>query len=79
MRLYIKEDIDLKELEKYGFEEDTSCPSKIKGLDDYTCGFLRVDIANRDITISSGYDEVNGNKELLKFYELVQNGLIEKR
>jgi hypothetical protein len=76
--LKIKEGIDLKELEKYGFIKDSYCPNKILPDYDYCYNFLRVDIYNRKICISSGVDEVNGDEEIIKLYDLIKDGLVEK-
>lgn len=76
--LKIKDDVDLKELEKYGFIKDSYCPNNILPDYDYCYNFLRIDIYNKKIFISSGVDEVNGDKEIIKLYDLIKDGLVEK-
>jgi hypothetical protein len=76
--LKIKDNVDLKELEKFGFEKDSYSPNYFYTNEyDYCYEFLRVDIYTREIFISSGVDEVNGGEELIKFYQLIKNDLIE--
>lgn len=76
--LKIKDNVDLKVLENYGFKKDSYSPSKIEGEYDYTYEFLRIDISNREIFLSSGVDEINGDLEILKLYDLIKDNLIEK-
>jgi hypothetical protein len=76
--LKIKDNVDLKELEKYGFKKDKYCPSRIIGEYDYAYQFLRINTDDRTIMISSGYDDVNSYDEVSKLYDLIQAGLVEK-
>ena len=76
--LKIKDSVDLKELEKYGFKKDSYNPSKIEGEYDYTYEFLRIDISNREVFLSSGVDEINGDLEILKLYDLIKADMVEK-
>ena len=78
MALRIKSNIDLQELEKYGFKKDSYSPSKIEGEYDYTYEFLRIDISNREVFLSSGVDEINGDLEILKLYDLIKADMVEK-
>ena len=78
MALRIKDNVDLKELEKYGFMKDSYCPNKILPDYDYCYDFLRIDIYNKKIFISSGVDEVNGDEEIIKLYDLIKADLVEK-
>ena len=79
--LKIKDNVDLKELEKFGFEYD----------EDYDYWFyyaftepndqseVRYYIDNKDRRISIGFDMyVNPYKILYKIYDLIQAGLVEK-
>ncbi len=71
--LKIKDNVDLKELEKYEFIIDNHYVDKT-----YSYEFLAIDILTRKIFISSGIDEINGDKEITKLYVLIQAGLVEK-
>lgn len=72
--LKIKDSVDLKELEKFGFIKN-----KNRFVEEilYCKDFLVVD-KNKEIFISSGVDEIYGNNELLTLYDLIQAGLVEK-
>ena len=76
--LKIKDDVDLKELEKYGFEKDNHCPSTSGNDYDYCYEFLRISVDDKEIFISSGVDEVNGSEEVTKLYDLIKADLVEK-
>lgn len=75
--LKIKDNVDLEELEKFGFKinnnvidtDKTSC---------LTFEFLTISQTTRTIDICSGYDEVNSHKEIEKLFDLIQVGLVEK-
>lgn len=75
--LKIKDNVDLKELEKFGFKINNNVidTNKISCL---TFEFLTISQTTRDIDICSGYDEVNGYKEIEKLFDLIQAGLVEK-
>ena len=75
--LKIKDNIDLKELEKFGFKvsDNVFDLNKVKCL---TYEFLTISQTTRDIEISSGYDEINGDEEIEKLFDLIQAGLVEK-
>lgn len=75
--LKIKDNVDLKELEKFGFEYTSYCRDK-EGNDCLLYCFLSISPCDRTIEISSGYDEVNGYEEIEKLFDLIQAGLIEK-
>lgn len=78
MALRIKPNVDLKELEKFGFVKDSHCPNKFLPDCDYCYEFLRVDIYCKKIFMSSGVDEVNGDEEIIKLYDLIKADLVEK-
>lgn len=75
--LKIKDDVDLKELEKFGFKINNTVidTNKINCL---TFEFLTISQTTRYIDICSGYDEINGYEEIEKLFDLIQAGLIEK-
>ena len=75
--LKIKDNVDLKELEKFGFKvsDNVTDLNKVSCL---TYEFLTISQTTRDIEISSGYDEVNGDYEIEKLFDLIQAGLVEK-
>lgn len=75
--LKIKDDIDLKELEKFGFKID-ACYKDGYGDAMYSYEFLIISQNTRDLCICTGYDELVGDKELIKLYDLIQAGLVEK-
>ena len=70
--LKIKDNVDLKELEKFGFEKDWfNCLGERR--DYYGYGELVVYIDNREVhTFRMRMDTV------IKFFDLVQAGLVEK-
>ena len=75
--LKIKDNVNLKELEKFGFEYTSYCRNK----EDNDClmyCFLSIDPCNRTIEISSGVDEINGDYEIEKLFDLINAGLVEK-
>lgn len=71
--LKIKDNIDLKELKKYEFIIDNHFVDKT-----YSYEFLAIDVLTKQIFISSGADEINGDKEIIKLYDLIKVGLVEK-
>ena len=73
-KLKIIDTVDLRLLEDLGFvydDEMTFPPC-------YRYRYLCIFIDSREIKISSGYDDINGNVEILKFYELTTLGIVEK-
>lgn len=72
--LKIKDSVDLKELEKYGFE-------KLKGFSDYHYGddisaiYVEMD---RTIIVATYQDYDVKNKILEIIYDLIKDGLVEK-
>lgn len=70
--LKIKNNVDLKELEKYGF----NCLSEEKNFYDKTIAkYEEIIIYDREIDISlDGWE----TKELDTLYNLIQDGLVEK-
>lgn len=75
--LKIKDNVNLKELEKFGFKINNSVTDK-NNVSCLTFKFLTISQTIRDIEISSGYDEVNGDEEIEKLFDLIQAGLVEK-
>ena len=77
--LKIKDSVDLKELEKFGFEEEEN--------NYFYYGFTRPDcnseirmyVDKKDRTITTGFDMyVAEDKIHDKIYDLIQAGLVEK-
>jgi len=75
--LKIKDDVDLKELEKFGFKVSDNV-ADVNNVSCLTFKFLTISQTTRDIDICSGYDEVNGDEEIEKLFDLIQAGLVEK-
>ena len=75
--LKIKDNIELKELEKFEFIRD-ACYLDEYGNTMYSYEFLVISIKTRELFICSGYDNVFGDKEIIKLYDLIQAGLVEK-
>ena len=75
--LKIKDNVNLKELEKFGFEYTPYCRDK-EGNDCLIYCFLSISPYDRTIAISSGVDEINGDDEIEKLFDLIQAGLVEK-
>lgn len=73
-KLKIIDTADLSLLEDLGFvyDDEKIFPPC------YRYGYLCIFIDSREIEISSGYDDINGNVEILKFYELTTLGVVEK-
>ena len=71
--LKIKDNVDLKELEKFGFIIDNHFVDKT-----YSYRFLKMDILTKKIYIIIGVDEINGDKEIIKLYDLIKADLVEK-
>lgn len=79
--LKIKDDIDLKELEKFNFEydEDNDYWFYYGFTEPFDQSEVRYYIDNKDRRISVGFDMyVNPYKILDKAYDLIQAGLVEK-
>lgn len=77
--LKIKDSVDLKELEKYGFEHQTMIYIKnIKRSNDFLKEdkVIYVEEANREISIHKGL--FNVDEELDTIYDLIKANLIEK-
>lgn len=75
--LKIKDNVDLKELEKFGFVRD-ACFLDSDGNTMYSYEFLLINTTTRELCICTGVDELFGDKEIIKLYDLIQAGLIEK-
>ena len=72
--LKIKDNVDLKELEKYGFSYN-------KNLKNYGIGFLfhgYILVAEKDRLIQPLYDENMWIEMEDIFFDLIQDGLVEK-
>lgn len=77
--LKIKDNVDLKELEKYGFEHHTMIYIKdIKRSSDFfeEEKVIYVEETNREISIHKGL--FNVDEELDTLYDLIKDGLVEK-
>ena len=77
MMLKIKDNVDLKELEKFGFKYESGCYKKEIFVDDCT---LQI---NHDKTIcynnySTADMAYNCTKLLTELFDLIQAGLVEK-
>jgi len=75
--LKIKDNVDLKELEKFGFKYDSYFRDR-EGNDCLAYCFLTVSPCDRTIEISSGADTINSDYEIEKLFDLIQAGLVEK-
>lgn len=81
MLLKIRDDVDLKELEKFGFEydEDNDYWFYYAFTEPNDQSEVRYYIDNKDRRISVGFDMyVNPYKVLVKMYELTKAELVEK-
>lgn len=79
--LRIKNDVDLKELEKFGFEyeEDNDYWFYYGFTEAFDQSEVRYYIDNKDRKISVGFDRyVNPYNILDKAYDLIHAGLVEK-
>ncbi len=78
--LKIKDSVNLKELEKFGFVRFVrdACYQDEYGDVMYSYEFLLISQNTRDLCICTGYDELFGDKEIIKLYDLIQAGLVEK-
>lgn len=75
--LKIKDNIDLKDLEKLGFVRDAHFIDN-DGNTMYSYEFLTINVTTRELCICTGVDKLCGDKEIVKLYELVQAELVEK-
>ena len=76
--LKIKDNVNLKELEKYGFEFNENWKMYIGGYKNREL-HLRINIETREITMNEPFRDVDGeenNIELL--YDLIKADLVEK-
>lgn len=77
--LVLNDDVTEERLKELGFEKDPfyCCPDKDGNYHEgFTYEFLFIDTIDRTISMASGWDGVNGDEELLKFYELVKLGYV---
>ena len=74
--LKIKDNVDLKELEKYGFKK-TKFNSYIIdfGSNHYESNFINISTKDRVIDVVTAYF---GHKEISILYDLIKDGLVEK-
>ena len=68
--LKIKEEVDLKELKKFGFKKDEEQQYMIKDLDI----FVGTDENEKELVLDFGFNNENINV----LYDLIQAGLVEK-
>lgn len=73
--LKIKDNVDLKELEKYGFINEYNVRYNYKE-NDYTG--LHINIEKRIIGFYNAVDIIVEKKILDKLYDLIKDGLVEK-
>lgn len=78
--LKIKDDVDLKELEKYGFEEITLYGEKIYQKNSICCGEgVEIDIReDKNIDIYWGYYIIRGEEQKRFIQDLIKDDLVEK-
>lgn len=75
--LKIKDKIELKELEKFGFVRDAHFIDN-DGNTMYSYEFLTINITTKALCICTGVDELFGDKEIIKLYDLIQAGIVVK-
>lgn len=68
--LKIKDEVDLKELEKFGFKKDEEQQYMIEDLDI----FVGTDENEKELVLDFGFNNENINI----LYDLIQAGLVEK-
>ena len=76
MALHIKSDVDLKELEKYGFIKDNYNVLYNYQQNRFTC--IRAEIETRRIGIYNSADIIVEKETLTKLYDLIKADLVEK-
>lgn len=81
--LKIKDNVDLKELEKFGFENNYNDEYLIKSYKDEFSQDDYITISKKDKTIRIGhYQDDYGATNIIKIdillYDLIQTGLVEK-
>lgn len=76
----IREDVDLKDLEKYGFKEITLYGEKIYHKDCICCGTgVEIDIRkDKNIDIYWGYYTMCGEEQKRFIQDLIKADLVEK-
>lgn len=80
--LVLNDDVTEEQLKELGFVKDSfyQCPDEDENYHDgFTYEFLSINPIDRGIYIASGWDGVNGDEELLKFYELVKLGYVHTK
>ena len=76
MALHIKSDVDLKELEKYGFIKDNY--NVLYNYQQNRFTGIRVEIETRRIGIYNSADIIVEKETLTKLYDLIKANLVEK-
>lgn len=80
--LKIKDNVDLKEIEKYGFKYLEGTTSKIYGIDlgnDDNCVSVVINCLNKHIWIThEGYSRDISDELLDLNYDLIKDGLVDK-
>ena len=84
--LKIKDNVDLKELEKYGFVDDKIYERKVKvkkmmTKEKWNAEIVEIDLITRQLQIfvDDEYYEIYTNSDTLDFiYDLIKDDLIEK-
>ena len=77
--LKIKDNVDLKELEKYGFEKDIfGGYTKIRRIEETIVYTMRITPTNRYLQINLFDRAIIASSLQTTIYDLIQDGLIEK-
>jgi hypothetical protein len=78
--LKIKDNVDLKELEKFGFEyKEWYCDYKKFWIKHYRFQYISVKLETKEITLlNKEIWQKNYDESLEKIYDLIQAGLVEK-
>ena len=74
--LKIKDNVDLKELEKFGFKDDGCYKCKLDC--EFTCEVLNNRCIDIDYDSSENYEYQNWVSNLDVLFDLIQAGLVEK-
>lgn len=74
--LRVKDNVDLKELEKYGFIKDNY--NVLYNYQQNRFTGIRVEIETRRIGIYNSADIIVEKETLTKLYDLIKDGLVEK-
>lgn len=81
MYLKIRDDVDLKELEKFGFYEIFNF-NRFRAIYEYKNkngnNFVIMYVSDREIKLETSKDEIIDKELICKLYDLIQAGLVEK-